>query len=100
MIYGASISFRAIRLRRRISVFEIGQALSAFLLAAYGVLRFGADAGAPVLGALCLLFSFDATRLLLPILTASPNVVTITCMPPGVRPFSWPAAFYASRPCG
>ncbi len=57
LIYGASIAFRTIRLRQKISVFEIGQTVVAFLLVASGVLRFGADAGARMLGAFCLLFS-------------------------------------------
>ncbi|MGA7851594.1 MAG: hypothetical protein WCA13_21045 [Terriglobales bacterium] len=57
LIYGASIVFRTTRLRRKISVFEIAQSVIAFLLAAFSILRFGASAGAPALGALCLLFS-------------------------------------------
>jgi len=61
VIYGASIVFRTMRLRQRIGVFEIGQAVIAFLLAAFSILRFGESAGAPgvgvMLGALCLLFS-------------------------------------------
>jgi hypothetical protein len=57
LIYGASTLFRTMRLRQKIRFFEIGQTVIAFLLAAFSVLRFGASAGAPVLGALCLLFS-------------------------------------------
>jgi hypothetical protein len=57
LIYGASTALRTTRLRQKVSVFEIGQTLLAFLLAAFCVLRFGADAGAPVLGAFCLLFA-------------------------------------------
>ena len=61
LIYGASTAFRTARLRQRVSVFEIGQTVIAFLLAAFSVLRFGASAGAPgvrvMLGAFCLLFS-------------------------------------------
>jgi hypothetical protein len=57
LIYGASIIFRAIRLRLKISAFEIGQSILAFLLAAFSTLRFGASAGPPILGAVCLLFS-------------------------------------------
>ena len=57
LIYGASTVFRTLRLRQRISVFEIGQAVIAFLLAAFSVLRFGGNTAAPVLGAFCLLFS-------------------------------------------
>ena len=57
LIYGASIVFRTTRLRRKISVFEIGQTVIAFLLAAFSTLRFGGSAGATVLGVLCLLFS-------------------------------------------
>ncbi len=57
LIYGASIVFRTTRLRHKISFFEIGQTVVAFLLAAFSILRLGASAGATVLGALCLLFS-------------------------------------------
>jgi hypothetical protein len=57
LIYGASIVFRTTRLRHKINFFEIGQAVVAFLLAAFSILRLGASAGATVLGALCLLFS-------------------------------------------
>src|SRR5208337_3633840 len=57
LIYGASTAFRTTRLRQRISVFEIGQCVIAFLLAAFGILRFGTSAGTTVLGAFCLLFS-------------------------------------------
>jgi hypothetical protein len=57
LIYGASIVFRTTRLRHKISVFEIGQTVIAFLLAAFSILRFGGSAGATVLGTLCLLFS-------------------------------------------
>jgi hypothetical protein len=57
LIYGASIVFRTTKLRQKIGVFEIGQTVIAFLLAAFSMLRFGASAGAPLLGALCLLFS-------------------------------------------
>jgi hypothetical protein len=57
LIYGASIAFRTTRLRLRISVFEIGQTIIAFLLAAFSMLRFGASAGVLVLGAFCVLFS-------------------------------------------
>ena len=61
LVYGASIVFRTMRLRKKISIFEIGQTVIAFLLAAFSVLRFGASAGAPgvsvMLGAFCLLLS-------------------------------------------
>jgi hypothetical protein len=57
LIYGASIIFRTTRLRHKISVFEIGQTVIVFLLAAFSILRFGAGAGATALGTLCLLFS-------------------------------------------
>jgi hypothetical protein len=61
LVYGASIVFRTTRLRQKISVFEIGQTVIAFLLAASGVLRFGASAGVPgagvMLGVICWLLS-------------------------------------------
>jgi hypothetical protein len=57
LIYGASIAFRTTVLRLKISVFEIGQTVIAFLLAAFSMLRFGASAGVRALGAFCLLFS-------------------------------------------
>src|SRR5208282_4155526 len=63
LIYGASVVFRTTRLRQKIRVFEIGQTVIAFLLAAFGVLRFGASAGVTVLGVLCLLFSASSYAL-------------------------------------
>ncbi len=57
LIYGASIVFRTTQLRHKISVFEIGQTIIAFLLAAFSILRFGGSAGSTALGVLCLLFS-------------------------------------------
>ncbi len=57
LIYGGSIVFRTVRLRQKIGVFETGQAVITFLLAAFSILHWGESAGAPVLGALCLLFS-------------------------------------------
>ncbi len=57
LIYGASTAFRTIRLRQKIRLFEIGQNIVAFLLAAFSLLRLGPEAGATVLGAVCLLLS-------------------------------------------
>jgi hypothetical protein len=57
LIYGTSAAFRTIRLRQKIKIFEIGQAVIAFLLAAFSVLHFGGNAGALALGIFCLLFS-------------------------------------------
>jgi len=57
LIYGASIVFRTTRLRNKISFFEIGQTVVAFLLAAFSILRLGPGGSATVLGTLCLLFS-------------------------------------------
>jgi hypothetical protein len=57
LIYGGSIVFRTVRLRQKIGVFETGQAVTTFLLAAFSILHFGKSDGASVLGALCLLFS-------------------------------------------
>jgi hypothetical protein len=55
VIYGASIAFRTIRLHQRITIFEIGQSVIAFLLAAFSVYNFSSRVGA--LGAVCLLLS-------------------------------------------
>jgi len=57
LIYGISIAFRTIRLREKIRVFEIGQTIVAFVLAAFSILRFAPSFGASVLGSSCLLFS-------------------------------------------
>ena len=54
-IYGASVAFRTIRLRQRITIFEVGQAAIAFLLAAFSVYSFSSRLG--TLGAVCLLLS-------------------------------------------
>jgi hypothetical protein len=55
--YGASNVLRTTWLRYRVSIFEIGQTVIAFLLAAFSVLRFGGRAGAPMLGTFCWLLS-------------------------------------------
>jgi hypothetical protein len=57
VIYGGSTVFRTMRLRQKIKVFEIGQILVAFLLAALSVRCFSVGAGAAVLGAICSMFS-------------------------------------------
>jgi len=53
-IYGASMAVRSFALRRPITIFEIGQGVLAFLLAAFGVLRATHGSAAPALGAVCL----------------------------------------------
>jgi hypothetical protein len=55
VIYAASVLSRTLALRRKISVFEIGQTVAAFLLASFGVLRTTHHAAAPALGVFCLL---------------------------------------------
>jgi hypothetical protein len=55
LIYGASVAFRTIRLHQRITIFEIGQSVIAFLLAAFSVYSFSSRVGA--LGGVCLLLS-------------------------------------------
>jgi hypothetical protein len=57
LTYGTSTVFRTTRLRQKISTFEIVQSMVAFLMVAFSALHFGANTGATVLGALCLLFS-------------------------------------------
>jgi hypothetical protein len=57
LIYGASITLRTTLLRRKMTVFEAGQAMIAFLLAASSVLAFAPHNGTVVLGTVCLLFS-------------------------------------------
>jgi hypothetical protein len=57
LIYGASVAVRTLRLGQKISIFETGQAMVAFLLAASSVLYFEQGSGAVVLGLVCLLFS-------------------------------------------
>jgi hypothetical protein len=56
-IYAASVVLRALLLHQKISTFETGQAMIAFLLAASSVLYFAPGNGTIVLGAVCLLFS-------------------------------------------
>lgn len=55
--YGGSIAIRTFALRRPITIFEIGQGVLAFLLAAFGVMRSTHSAAAPALGAFSLLLS-------------------------------------------
>jgi hypothetical protein len=57
LIYGVSVALRTMLLRQKITIFETGQAMIAFLLAASSVLYFAPGNGAIVLGAVCLLFS-------------------------------------------
>lgn len=57
LIYAVSVAFKTVRLKRRITVFEAGQTLVAFLLAACSLLYFDPGSGATVLGLLCLLLS-------------------------------------------
>jgi hypothetical protein len=57
LIYAASVVLRALLLHQKITVFETGQAMIAFLLAASSVLYFAPGSGAIALGVVCLLFS-------------------------------------------
>ncbi len=56
-VYAASIVFRCVQQGRQISVFESGQAIIAFLLAASSILFFVPIFGAMLLGLLCLMLS-------------------------------------------
>jgi hypothetical protein len=57
LIYAVSIGLRTTLRSQRITVFETGQAMIAFLLAASSVLYFAPGKGAVLLGAACLVFS-------------------------------------------
>jgi hypothetical protein len=57
LIYAASVVLRTVLRRQEMTVFETGQAMIAFLLAAFSVLSFEPRSGAVVLGFVCLLFS-------------------------------------------
>ncbi len=56
-IYGGSIGVRSFVLRQRITLFEIAQAVLAFALASFGVMRATHNSAAPALGILFLFFS-------------------------------------------
>src|SRR5579864_1539498 len=56
-IYGASIAIRTFALRRPITLFEIGQGVVAFVLAAFGAMRATNGAAAPALGAFALVLA-------------------------------------------
>ena len=56
-IYGGSIGVRSFVLRQRITFFEIGQAVLAFVLAAYGTMRATQGSAASALGVLFLLLT-------------------------------------------
>jgi hypothetical protein len=56
-IYGASIAIRTFALRWPITIFEIGQGVVAFALAAFGVMRATQGVAAPALGAFSLLLA-------------------------------------------
>jgi len=57
LIYAVSVVLRALLLRQKISAFESGQAMIAFLLVLSSVLCFAPGSGAIVMGVVCLLFS-------------------------------------------
>jgi hypothetical protein len=104
MIYGVSAGLRVTLLGKTITVFETGQAMIAFLLAASSVLYFAPGSGAIALGAACLLFSaacYAAALLLFSKAAASRNfhvfaawaaglllAGSVLCLPP-----FWLAAF-------
>ena len=56
-IYGGSIGIRSFGLRQRVTIFEIGQGVLAFVLAAFGALRATRGSVAPVLGVFFLLLA-------------------------------------------
>jgi hypothetical protein len=56
-IYGGSIAVRGFGLRHRITVFEIAQAVIAFVLATFGAIRATHGSAAPALGVLFLLLA-------------------------------------------
>jgi len=56
-IYGGSVGIRSFALRRRITIFEIGQGILAFGLAALGAMRASRGTFAPELGVLSLLLA-------------------------------------------
>ena len=56
-IYGGSIAVRSFALRHRLTIFEVGQGILAFVLASYGALRATHNSAAPALGILFLLFA-------------------------------------------
>jgi hypothetical protein len=58
LIYGVSVVYQTTFLARKITIFETGQAIIAFILAAVTILTFATRNGVLILGALCLLFSF------------------------------------------
>jgi hypothetical protein len=57
LVYAVSVALRTLLLAQKITVFETGQAMIAFLLAASSVIYFAPHNGAILLGAVCLLFS-------------------------------------------
>jgi hypothetical protein len=57
LIYGASIAYRTVLQRRRMALFELAQAVIAFLLASLSWLWFAPAAGRAALGAFCWLLS-------------------------------------------
>ena len=56
-IYGGSIGIRSFGLLHRVTIFEIGQGVLAFVLASFGVMRASHGSAAPALGVLCLLLA-------------------------------------------
>lgn len=60
LIYGANIALRTILRWQTITIFETGQAIGAFLLAADATLQFAPAAGVTLFGIACFLFSTAA----------------------------------------
>ena len=56
-IYGGSIGIRCLVLRHRITLFEIAQGMTGFVLASFGVLRSTRNSAAPALGVVFLLLA-------------------------------------------
>ena len=56
-VYGGSIGVRSFGLRRRITIFEIGQGVLAFVLASFGAMRASHGSAAPALGVSFLLLA-------------------------------------------
>lgn len=56
-IYGGSIGIRSFGLLQRVTIFEMGQGVLAFVLAFVGVMRASHGSAAPALGVLCLLLA-------------------------------------------
>jgi len=95
-----SVAVRTTQLGQKISIFETGQAMVAFLLAASSVLYFEPASGSVVLGLVCLLFSAACYAASFVLLSNKADGRNFRVFAPGQRACFWPEVCCACRRSG